>query len=110
MSHALAQTYTAVNEYRSRITVVILGLCAALALYYGVSIYMTVTKTVALDAARAQVTALSSSVNKLDGSYLDLSRTITPDKLAGYGLSQGKVSQFISRSASLPRVAFGHEI
>ena len=105
MAHAIAQTYIAVTEYRARITAFLLMLCAVMVMYYGVSIYKTISMTVALDKAHMEIAAVTSTVGTLNSTYLDLSRSVTPDKLGEYGLSQGHVSEFISRSTSIGSVA-----
>lgn len=105
MSHAIAQTYIAVNEYRTKITAFLLIACACMALYYGANVYAMVSRTIALDSLKVKTTELSSAVGKLDSTYLELSRGVTPDKLSAYGLMQTKVSEFISRSNTSKYVA-----
>lgn len=111
MTRAIAQTYNAANDYRAHITASLLGLCAFMALLYGVNIYGTVSGTIALQKTQTQIAALSSTVGGLDSQYMSISQVTTPDSLGKYGLSQGKVSAYISSPASLGRVALsGHEL
>ncbi|MEI6396806.1 MAG: hypothetical protein WCO48_01915 [Candidatus Taylorbacteria bacterium] len=111
MAKAIAQTYNIANDYRAHITATIFGLCAFLAILYGVNIYKTVFATIALENTEKQVASLSSTVGSLDTQYLSISRAATPSNLKTYGLSQGKVSAYISSPASLGSVALsGHEL
>lgn len=111
MTRAIAQTYNVANYYRAHITATILGLCAFMAVLYGMNIYRTVFATIALQKTETEVASLSSTVGGLDAEYLSISRSATPDNLKEYGLSQGKVSAFISSPASLGRVALSlHEL
>lgn len=105
MTRAIAQTYSVASDYMVQITATILGLCAFMALLYGVNIYRTISATIDLQKAETQVASLSSVVGALDSKYMNISRSTTPDSLKTYGLTQGKVSAFISSPASLSRVA-----
>ena len=105
MTKVIAQTYNITNEYRARITVVLLAACLCLAFLYAMNVYTVIARTVAIGHIESQETALARAVSSLNGRYLDLSSNVTPDKIASYGLAEGQVSQFIERDASLGRVA-----
>ncbi len=110
MAKAIAQTYSIAHDYRAHITATIFGLCAFMAMLYATNIYKTVSATVALEGTQTEIATLSSSVGKLDAQYLNISRSASPDNLKSYGLSEGKVSAYISSPASLGSVALsGHE-
>ncbi len=111
MTRAIAQTYSVANDYRAHITASILGLCAFMALLYGVNIFRTISATMAVQRAESQIATLSSVVGNLDSQYMTISRSATPESLKARGLSQGKVSAFISSPATLGSVALsGHEL
>ena len=111
MTKAIAQTYETANGYRLQIVYAILAVCAVLTVAYAINVYKVVSKTVALQKVQAETATLTSDTEKLDSQYLDLSRTITPDNLKKYGLEEGQVSAYISRTASLGSVAVrGHEL
>lgn len=105
MTQAIAHTYTMVHDYRRQITRALLATCLTLALIYAINLYRVISHTIALQHITAQISALNTVVDKLDGQYLTISHTITPDALAARGFDQGKVSAFISRTASLGRIA-----
>ncbi len=81
---------------------------------YAINLYGVISDTVALQQIQRAASALSADVSALDTTYLHLSSKITPDTLHSYGLQEGEVSFFISRSpvaASGGRVAFsGNEL
>ena len=108
MTRAIAITYTATKDNMSTISAIILGLCLCMGVVYGLSIFNTISKTVSLQKAEVQVASMTSAVASLDAQYLSLSRSVTPDKLTTYGLSQGRVSTFIPRNSSMPRVAMAN--
>jgi hypothetical protein len=72
---------------------------------YAVNIYKVISRTVALESVEKQIASLTTSVDGLDSQYLGLTSKISPDTLSDYGLSQGQVSVFISRTTSLGSVA-----
>ncbi len=100
MTQAIVQTYTTANENRAKITGVVIALCISMAMYYGFNVYKVISKTVTMQSDQSTLSQLSSSVGTLNAQYLQLSSSITPDKFKSYGLSQGKVSQYISRGNS----------
>jgi len=111
MTKALAQTYNAAYEHRLNITYAVLAACAVVTCIYAMNVYRVVSRTVALQQAETRITAVTASVDNLDAQYLELSSSVTPDSLKQYGLSEGQVSAYISRSASLGSVALGgHEL
>ena len=105
MTQAIVGTYNIASEYRAKITSVIIALCISTALVYGFNVYRVVTNTVSIQRDQVTLSQLSSTVGTLNAQYLQLSFSVTPDKLTEYGLTQGKVSQFISRSNSAQSVA-----
>ena len=111
MTKALAQTYTTAIYYRTQISTVLMAACLLFALIYAVNIYSTISHTVSLQHIQSQEASLSRAVEGLDSQYLGYSSKITPDSLHSYGLTAGQVSEYISRPASLGRVALsGHEL
>ena len=86
--------------------------CIAIAVaLYGINIYRVISYTVAIQDADTLSAKVGNSVQELDAHYLEILGTITPDSFRDYGLSQGKVTNFISRSSSPSRVALsGHEL
>ena len=111
MTQAITRTYNITHEYRRQITTTLLAVCVVLTLLYAVNLYQVISRTVSLQRVNAQVAALDVAVQALDTQYLGISSKITPDILRAYGFDQGQVSAFISRTASLGRVAMvGHEL
>lgn len=108
MTKTIAQTTAhlfAQYEFRLRAAQVLLALSAFLAIMYAANLYSIISDTVALKQIRNQTLSLTTSVEELDSQYLSLASKITPDSLSAYGLATGEVSYFISRTASLGRVA-----
>ncbi len=111
MTKALAHTYTTLHTYRRHITLALLATSAVLVAVYSVNLYRVISHTVALQQVVAQTKTLNGAVDSLDGQYIALSHTITPDAVSERGFDQGKVSAYISRTASLGRIALvGHEL
>ncbi len=111
MTKAITNSYNFFSEYRMVLATFLFLVCILTAVFYAFNLYKVIAGTVALDALNNQVLALSLEVDDLDSRFLKLSGEITPDELADYGLVSGKVSQYISRTASLSRVAMGgHEL
>ena len=110
MIKAIAQTYRFAQEYRRQIACVLFIACAVFAYIYAVNIYRVISHTIALEEVQKETASLSGAGGLLDSQYLELSSKITPDNLKAYGFSEGQVSQYISRTSSLGRVALGgHE-
>jgi hypothetical protein len=98
MTKAIVQTYSALHENITKISIAFLLASVFLGILYVGNLFAVISKTVALHDVDAQISSLSSSVDSLDSQYLTLSGKITPDNLASYGMSQVKVSEYISRS------------
>lgn len=111
MTKAIAQTYTTIHEYRRQITLALLATSLVLVTIYAVNLYRVISNTLAIQNIRAEVATLEMSLDKLDSQYIALSHTVTPDAVTARGFDQGEVSAFISRTASLGRIALaGHEL
>lgn len=111
IAHASINTLATLHGYRRQITLALLATSVMLVSVYAVNLYRVISHTIALQNIKVQVIALDGVVNKLDSQYITLSHTITPDAVAARGFDQGKVSAFISRTASLGRIALvGHEL
>lgn len=100
MTKAIAQTYNVINDYSKMISYFFLIGSLIMMFVYAFSIFSVISRTVALQKIEAQINVLNSDINQLDSHYLVLSGAINPDDLSQYGMSKGKVSQYISRSAS----------
>lgn len=105
MTKTIARTYWKTNEYRAYITYALLGMSAILVFLYALNIYSVVSKSVAVREITGNIAAISADVQELDGRYLELSNSITPEMLKSHGMSQGTVSAYISRTPVLGRVA-----
>lgn len=111
MTKAITQTYTVVHDYRRQITQALLLTCMVMALAYAINLYRVISHSLALQSITREQASLDSSIQALDSQYTSLSNKITPDMLHTYGFDQGKVSAFISRTASLGSVSMvGHEL
>ncbi|MDE2037927.1 MAG: hypothetical protein KGI69_01725 [Patescibacteria group bacterium] len=114
MTKTIARTYDTAFENRSRITAILLSACLFMALFYAYDVYSVVSKTVALEKVSRQTTAVSGAISALDGSYIALLGSVTPDALGAYGLEAGQVAAYIPLSAptaSLGGLASaGHEL
>lgn len=107
MTRAIAQTVNMTAEYRKEIVRAFAIACIMLAGIYVLYFYSVISKAVALQKAEADIASLSKAVEILDTEYLSLSSRITSDGLESYGFREGKVSAYISRTASLGKVAIG---
>ena len=105
MTKAIAQTYTTSREYSREINTALIAACSFLLMLYAVNVYRVISRTVALESVDKQTASLTTSVDSLDSQYLALTSKISPDALADYGLKQGQVSAFISRTTPLGSVA-----
>lgn len=111
MTKAIAHTYITIHGYRRQITMALLAASAVCAFIYAINLYRVISHTIALRQVTAEMASLDASMSKLDARYISISHTITPDSLAARGFEQGKVSAFISRTASLGRIASaGYEL
>src|SRR3989344_8402402 len=110
MTKLIAQTYAYTNNTRAYMTYVLLGLSALMAVIYAANVYAVVSRTVAIKQISNQATEISAVVQALDGKYLELSNRITPESIRAQGMNQGTVSAYISRTATLGKVAIsGYE-
>jgi hypothetical protein len=98
MTRAIVQTYNIVHEYRKRISIILLISSIIMVLFYVLNIYSVVSHTVTIKNLNSQISAVENIVDDLDAKYLILSSKITPDSLSSYGMSQGKVSEYISKT------------
>lgn len=98
MTKAIAQTYNAVHENLRRISIAFFVACLFLVFIYAINIFSVVSRTVSLQKVQTQIATIGSSVDSLDSEYLALSGKITPDNLNDYGMSQGKVSEYITKT------------
>ena len=112
MTKVIVQTYNFANEYRARLSLALLISAAALMVFYTIQVYVVVSRTVAVEKLDNQIASMSSSLNKLDATYLGMSRSITPDMMADYGLTAGVVTAYIQPTpgtATGVLAAAGHE-
>jgi hypothetical protein len=105
MTKAIAQTYKTTHEYSREINAALIAACALFLMIYSLNVYRVVSRTVALKSVENQTATLTTAVDGLDSQYLQLTSKLSPDTLHDYGLSQGQVSAFISRTTSLGSVA-----
>lgn len=99
MTKAIINTYTAVHEYSARIVMAALVGSVIAALFYAVNLYTVISHTVAIGEIERETSLVIGARNDLDAQYLDLGSAATPDTLAKYGLTAGKISAFISRTS-----------
>jgi len=105
MTQAIIQTYNTASINRTKITGIIIAFCLSMAIYYGFNVYTIISKTISIQRNQVVLSKLSSEVGTLNSQYLQLSTSVTPDKLKDYGLIQSHVSQYISRNAISQSVA-----
>lgn len=112
MTKVIAQTYTLAMEYRAKIAGLLLVGCLALAAFYGLNVYLLISRTVATQHIQAQTASLSSSVDALETTYIGLSNAVTPEALKAHGMQEGQVSLYVKKAPALGRgVALsGHEL
>lgn len=115
MKRVLTTTAEQVHAYRANITLALLFATMLCAMWYAINLYSLVSRTVALHQTEKSIASVSNQVSDLDTQYLKLTSAITPDQLAAYGLSAGKVAAYIKRTQStaslLPALAQGgHEL
>lgn len=108
MTKAIAQTYTAAYSNRRTITIALMGMCLMAAAFYLANIYRVVSHGMAAQRVAEQIAATEASIRDLDGRYLSVSKSITPDVLRAHGFDKGEVTAFISRTASLGYVSSGY--
>lgn len=105
MTKAIASTYNKVHSYRTQISYILVMGCFIMVAIYAFNVYRVISNTVALQGVESQSVILEGNVEELDSKYLELSSQITPDTLSAHGFMPGKVSAYISRTASLGSVA-----
>ena len=111
MTKALAQTYTTVHRYRVFIMRMLCVGCAVATLWYGVNVYVAISRTIAASHISSAADAVSDSVNQLGSQYIKLSNSASPSALSSYGMTVSPVSAYIPRTAALGSVALtGHEL
>lgn len=110
MTKAFTKTNTLGFMYRTYATYVLIAACFGLIVMYSFSIYKVISHTVAVKGVEKEITALSSSVDDLEAKYTKISSAIHPESITKFGLTHGRVTSYIPRTASLGKVAMlGHE-
>lgn len=111
MTKAIAQTYNVVHSHRIGLTYGLMAGCLLAILMYGLNIYSLVSRSIAIQHVKSEISTVSTAVSVLDSQYLTLSSRVTPEAMKLGGWSQGHVTEYIDKSASLGRVALtGHEL
>lgn len=101
MTKTIVKTYGVINDYIRLICQAFLIGCLFLIAIYSFHLFSLISKTVAMEKIESEFSSLSGSIDSLDEQFLALSGKITPDNISQYGLSKGKVSQYISRSTKI---------
>jgi hypothetical protein len=111
MTRAITKTYAFAHEYRKIIASVLAAACLTALVFYGINVYGAISKTIAVQKTENEIVSLSAAVDALNSEYLGLSGAITQITMKSYGMTEGSPSAYISRTASLGRVAVtGHEL
>jgi hypothetical protein len=111
MTKIAIQTYTTARDHSIFIMRLLLAGCFLAASWYGMNVYAAISNTIAAEHISAEADAIGNSINQLDAQYISLANSASPSALSAYGLSQGSVSVYIQRGASLGSVAYsGHEL
>lgn len=111
MTKIIAQTYEYTHEYRAYMTYMFFGLSMMMVSFYVFSIYNVISTSVIVGQAETQLSELKADVQELDSKYIELSNRITPELVHARGMSEGTVTKYISRTASLGVVSLsGHEL
>lgn len=97
----IAKTYSFSKEYSAKITKLVLLGCLVAVFIYGINLYMTVSRTVAIRSLEAEISKIDETVKQLDGQFIALSSKITPELAGRYGLSETEVSAYINKTTSL---------
>lgn len=98
MTKAIAETYNTFHENRIRISLVLMAASIVMAMLYIINVYSVISHTVAIQKMNSQIAITERTVEGLDSKYLALSSKITPDSLGSYGMSQGKVTEYIAKN------------
>ncbi|MFA6314749.1 MAG: hypothetical protein WC648_00025 [Candidatus Paceibacterota bacterium] len=111
MTKTIVKTYSAIHEYSHKIVNIFFFIGAFLLLLYAMNVYSVISRTVALQNTQAEIVTATKTIEELDSKYLKLASNVTPDDLRSFGLKEGVVSAYISRTLPLSRVALvTHEL
>jgi len=111
MNKIIAHTYSQTNKFRAYITYALFGICALSMIAYVFNIYTVISHSVALQQTETNIAKVSETIQKLDTQYIGLSNRITPELVRAHGMSEGKVTSYISRNPSLGVVSLsGYEL
>ncbi len=104
MSKTISLSYSLAKEYRQYLSALLMAASMVMILIYTFNIYTIISHTVAMKRVQQQTVQIGTSVQELDGKYLEIAGNITPDILEAHGFAQAEVSEYISRPASISRV------
>ncbi len=107
MTKAIAQTINTANEYRLHISYFLLAICALFVSVYCVNVYSVISMSAEANDVLRQSQAIENNVKSLDTQYITLTSNITPQSLSTHGLSEGKVTAFITKTNTNGVVALG---
>jgi len=107
MTKAIAQTLHTANIYRLHISYFLIGVCALLVFAYCINVYTVIAKSTDANTVLKQAQTLENSVKNLDSEYIKMTSNMTPNTLSSYGLSEGKVAAFITKTPATGIVALG---
>lgn len=107
MTKAITNTLHTANVYRLHISYFLMAVCAFLVFAYCINIYSVIAKSASANDVLKQAQALENSVKSLDAEYIKITSDMTASTLSAYGLSEGKVTAFITKTHSAGLVALG---
>lgn len=107
MTKAIAQTINTANEYRLHISYFLMAVCALFVAMYCINVYSVIAKSANTNEILRQAQVLENSVKSLDAEYIKITNNITSRSLASHGLSEGKVTAFITKTNTSGLVALG---
>lgn len=107
MTKAIAHTINTANEYRLHISYFLLAVCALFVSVYCVNVYSVIAKSAEANGILRQSQVIENSVKSLDTEYIKMTSNITPQSLSSRGLSEGKVTAFITKTNTNGVVALG---
>jgi len=105
MTKAISQTINTANEYRLHISYFLMGVGALLVMGYCVNIYSVISKSAGTNTVLHKAQVLENSVKSLDTQYIKMTSNMTKDTLASHGLTEGKVTAFITKTHASEVVA-----
>lgn len=105
MTKAITNTINTANEYRLHISYFLMAVCVALVLAYCMSVYSVITKSAGTNSVLRQAQVLENSVKNLDTQYIKITSNMTKESLVSRGLTEGKVTAFITKSRTSDIVA-----